>query len=367
MKRLISALIAARLIAPAVSLAFLFATASPARAQDPQEAVDVDNVTRSFVVHLPKFYDKAKKYPVVLLLHPIDADGDDMARLTHFNETSDANNFIAVYPNALARRWDIGSQQQTEQRQRRGGGYGRGGGGWPGGGWPGGGGQRRSGGQGGNGGNGRERPQSSNDLAFIDRVLDKVEFEYSVEPTRVYAVGLSEGGLMDFRLGCLMSERIAAIATVGAELPEPLSKACLPSHSIPLMMVNGTADPVFHYKGGDDRQLRITTLSAEASAKTWAKLSNCDEKSKHSEVPPMVSGDKQIHVEEFAACQQDGRVILYSLEGAGNTWPRGEQYEPESKVGKVSNDFETNGSIWKFLNAYSLTNAAVHSSSQPQQ
>jgi len=326
----------------------------------------VDNVTRSFIVHLPKFYDKAKKYPVVLLLHPIDADGDDMARLTHFNETSDANNFIAVYPNALARRWDIGSQQQAEHRPRRGG-YGRGGGGWPGGGWPGGGGQRRSGGQGGNGGNGRERPQSSNDLAFIDRVLDKVEFEYSVDPARVYAVGLSEGGLIDFRLGCLMSERIAAIATVGAELPEPLSKACLPSHSIPLMMVNGTADPVFHYKGGDDRQLRVTTLSAEATARTWAKLSNCDEKSKHSEIPPMVSGDKQIHVDEFDACQQGARVVLYSLDGGGNTWPRGEQYEPESKVGKVSSDFETNGSIWKFLNAYSLANASVRGSSQPQQ
>ncbi|HET9400918.1 MAG TPA: hypothetical protein VFO34_08205 [Candidatus Acidoferrales bacterium] len=333
-----------------------------ARAQDPREAVDVDNVTRSYVVHVPKYFDKTKKYPAVLLLHPMDNDGDDMARLTHFNETADANNFIAVYPNALGRRWDLGAQQQAERPRQRNGGYGRGGGGWPGGGWPGGGGggggQRRGGGQRPSGG---EEAQHGNDLAFFDRVLDKVEFDYPVDPTRVYVVGLSDGGVMDFRLGCLMSERIAAIATVGAELPEPLSKSCLPSHSIPLMMVNGTSDPIFHYKGGDDRQLRLTTLSAEDSAKAWAKISSCGEKSKQSSIPPIVSGDKPVRLDEFTDCKPapNVRVVLYSLEGSGNTWPRGEQYEPESKVGKVSGDFETNESIWKFLEGYTLPTATA--------
>ena len=78
------------------------------RAQDNQEKIAVDDVSRSFVVHLPKGYDSQQHYPVVILLHGRNQDADDMARLTHFNQLADKDGIIAVYPKAMRGEWNIG-------------------------------------------------------------------------------------------------------------------------------------------------------------------------------------------------------------------------------------------------------------------
>ena len=50
-------------------------------------------------------------------------------------------------------------------------------------------------------------------------MLDQMATKYSVDATRIYAAGLSEGGLMAIKVGCSMADRIAAIAPVGAAMP----------------------------------------------------------------------------------------------------------------------------------------------------
>jgi polyhydroxybutyrate depolymerase len=54
-------------------------------------------------------------------------------------------------------------------------------------------------------------------------------------------------------------------------------------------------------------------------------------------------------VDTYNSCQQDAQVVLYSVKGAGNTWPGGEQYEAENAVGKTSQDLNANEVIWNFL------------------
>ena len=87
----------------------------------------------------------------------------------------------------------------------------------------------------------------------------------SVDPSRIYAAGLSEGGFMSLRLGCALGDRIAAVAAVGAAMPKTM--ICLPSRPVPLVMINGTSDPVVRYGGGTEENLRVSTLSVEDSAK----------------------------------------------------------------------------------------------------
>src|SRR5579863_896630 len=67
---------------------------APLRAQDTQEKITVDDVPRTFVVHLPKGYDSQQHYPVVILLHGRQQDADEMARLTHFNLLADKDGVI---------------------------------------------------------------------------------------------------------------------------------------------------------------------------------------------------------------------------------------------------------------------------------
>jgi poly(3-hydroxybutyrate) depolymerase len=221
-----------------------------AHAQETKEKIMVDDIERSYLLRLPKGYDPAQKYPVVILLHGMNQDTDDMERLTRFDELADKDGIIAVYPSALRGRWNIGVTPPSRQssmmspggRGGRRGGYGGGGypggggGGYPGGGggYPGGGGGYPGGGQ--PGGQRRDeesnKPAPADDIDFLNQMLDQVATKFSVDASRVYVTGLSEGGFMAMRVGCAMSDRIAAIAPVGASMPKTM--ICLPSRPVRL-------------------------------------------------------------------------------------------------------------------------------------
>lgn len=53
------------------------------------------------------------------------------------------------------------------------------------------------------------------DIKFIDTLLTMVEAEYSIDTTRIYATGHSNGSLMTWAVGTSLAERIAAIAPIG--------------------------------------------------------------------------------------------------------------------------------------------------------
>jgi polyhydroxybutyrate depolymerase len=321
---------------------------APAAAkQDTRESVTVEDANRTFLVHLPRNYDAKTRYPVVLVLHDADNDALDMVRLSRFNQTADEHGVIAVYPNALRRRW---TNLENESPQQNRGGYGgrHGGGGIGGGGGLG----RQRGGQGG-GSRGAGR-QSSNDLAFFNAMLDQLDTEYSVDDNRVYATGFSDGGFMDFQLGCNLANRIAAIAPVGAELAKSQQEFCKnwTFRPVPLLMINGTEDPVLPYKG---RSTAPATVSAPDTAKDWAKTAGCSKSAQRTTLPPRASGGLQTNVDSYTDCTQGAEVFLYSIVDGGHFWPGGEQpYVPANKIGKSSDDLEANEIIWKFFAAHPM-------------
>jgi polyhydroxybutyrate depolymerase len=325
--------------------------ASLLRAQETKEKVTVDDVDRTFMTRLPKGYDAQRHYPVVILLHGMNQDADDMERLSRFDELADQDGIIAVYPFALFGRWNVGVQPQERQRTMGPGGHGHHGGGFPGGG--GGGYPRGGGGYPGGGGqpSGRERgedkrPAPADDIAFFNQMLDRLSSRFSVDASRIYAAGLSEGGFMSLRMGCTLSDRIAAVATVGSAMPKTM--ICLPSRPVPLVMINGTSDPVVPYGGGTEHNLSLATLSVADTAKARAKIDGCGERPEHSKLPS-AKGGTETKVDTYSGCQQGAQVVSYGLKGVGNTWPGGMQYEAEKQVGKTSEDFSANTILWSFL------------------
>jgi poly(3-hydroxybutyrate) depolymerase len=350
-------------LAAAGCLALLLA-AMALWAQETKEKVTVDDVDRNFLVRLPKGYDPQQHYPVVILLHGMNQEPEDMERLTRFNELADKDGIIAVYPFALHGRWNVGVRPQEHRSPMTmgpGGGRGRrGGGGYPGGGggYPGGGGGGYPGGGGGYPGGGGQQPQGgqpseqkraapADDITFFNQMLDQLGTKFSVDTSRIYAAGLSEGGFMSMRLGCALGDRIAAIAAIGAAMPKTM--ICLPPRPVPLVMINGTSDPIVPYGGGTEHNLSLPTVSVEDSAKAWAKIDRCEEKPEKSKLSAHDKGGMETKVDTYNGCQQNAQVVLYSLKGAGNTWPGGEQYEVEKTIGKTSQDLNADEVIWGFL------------------
>jgi polyhydroxybutyrate depolymerase len=349
------------------SLSWLFA--AHLQAQETHEKIDVDDVSREFVVHLPQSYDKQQHYPVVILLHAQNQDADDMGRLTHFSQFAETKGIIAVYPNALRGRWNIGVRPEeapTAMRPRRGygrpgggGGYPGGGGGYPGGGggYPGGGGGYPGGGGGGSQGGGenpngsRNRTEPADDVNFLNQMLDQLALKFSVDTHRIYATGLGDGGFMALRVGCNMADRVAAVAAVGAAFPKTM--ICLPSRPISTLFIDGTDDPIVPDGGGTYKPGRFHVLSAEDSAKTWAKFDRCGEKPAQDKIPALDKdkdkGAKDTKTFTYGSCQDNAQVVLYSIKNGGNTWPGGEQYMSDKEVGKTSYALNANESVWAFL------------------
>ena len=303
------------------------------RAQDREEVVKVNGSPRTIQVHLPPEYSKRKRYPVVLVLHGIGGNGSLIARISHFNKTADQFGFIVVYPNSREGRWTAAPDEGVRSI----GGFGR----------------RRT-----TMDDMTRRPRPDdvggrplNENTFFGEVLDQVESEYSVDVSRIYAAGYSDGGFMTFRLGCELSGRIAAIATVGAVMPESLAETCSnwSWRAVPLLMMNGTDDPEVPYKGKLGASVGFYLLPARETLKEWAKINNCGQKPQHDTIPPRTSAGLQTRVETYSDCADGATAILYSIEKGGHTWPGGEQFVPVRFIGKTNEDLDASEIIWKFF------------------
>ncbi|HEV3218968.1 MAG TPA: hypothetical protein VGZ48_04310 [Candidatus Acidoferrales bacterium] len=324
----------------AAAACLCFFPAQPTRAQDREETVRINTNPRTFVVHLPADYDPKKRYPVVLALHGLGGDGLLMAHISHLDETADRFGFIVVYPNAEEGRW-------TKLDPRPSGGFGSIGRG------------RLGLGQPAPMARDRNEPggEPTNDTIYFDAVLDKIESEYRVDASRIYATGVSDGGFMTFRLGCQMAYRIAAIATVAATLPYGLSESCTnwAWRSVPLLMINGTSDPIISYFGRPGLDVRYPLLSAKDTLKVWSKMDGCGNKPVRTKIPPRAEGGMETQVDTYNDCLEGGAAILYSVLKGGHTWPGGDPFMPEQRSGAISHDLDAGEIIWQFFAAHPMS------------
>ena len=86
-----------------------------------------------------------------------------------------------------------------------------------------------------------------NDLLFASTVIDFVTSKYSVDKSRIWAMGHSNGGMMAYRLACDLSEKITAIAVVTGALMDP---TCSPTKPVSILHIHGNLDPTILFHGG---------------------------------------------------------------------------------------------------------------------
>lgn len=186
------------------------------------------------------------------------------------------------------------------------------------------------------------------DVGFNAKVIDILTGYLHLDADRIFVSGLSDGAFMAERLGCELSDRIAAIALVAGTMSNGLSAACGPASPRPIMFIDGTADPIVPYSGG-----RLGVMSAPDAYARWLSLHNCNAASTMTTALPDVANDgTTISVARNAGCGSGGEVRLYTVNNGGHTWPGGSQYLPESMIGKTSADLNANDEIWSFFSTH---------------
>jgi polyhydroxybutyrate depolymerase len=147
-----------------------------------------------------------------------------------------------------------------------------------------------------------------NDRDFFRALLSYLTQVISVDPTRIYATGLSNGGTMSYRLGCDMAGTFAAIAPVaGGHLNHHL---CEPDEPISVLVIHGSDDQVIPYLGQGEDQPPVPVW-----AEAWAGHNGCGALPKESYLY------ESVRAETWGNCDGGAEVVLYTLEGGGHTWP----------------------------------------------
>jgi len=171
--------------------------------------VTPDGLTRSYSVYVPDGYSAGTPIPLVLGFHGGGGGfGLNFAHVTQLNPVARANTFIVAYPNGTGTPLS-----------------------WNGGGCC-----------------GAAAANDVDDVTFTRMLIDDISARYTVDPKRVYATGMSNGGVLVHRLGVQLADRIAAIASVAGELyPGGDFVLGRPARPVSVLVFHGTTDIAYRY------------------------------------------------------------------------------------------------------------------------
>ncbi len=274
-------------------------------------------IERTYRVHIGSFYDRSIPIPLVIALHGGGGNSWGMTRLTGFNALADKENFIVVYPDGFERHWNDGRGVQ----------------------W-------------------KAQVENVDDVGFISSLIERLSDELNIDASRVYVTGISNGGMMSHRLGCELSQKIAAISPVASNIPVNMASVWSPSRPVPILIINGTADPLERWEGGEIRLGRRTfgvVLSVADTVKFWVEKNQCSSPPVITQLPDKDPSDgTTVRTEAYGDCQDSAEVVLYAIEGGGHIWPGGSQYLPEAIIGKTSQEFNASEVIWQFFKEHPM-------------
>lgn len=139
------------------------------------------------------------------------------------------------------------------------------------------------------------------DEAYLLNIIDSVSKEYSVDPTRVYIVGHSNGGFMAHHMACKQSDRIAAIVSLAGSTYSN-TRSCKPTSPVSVLQIHGSKDAVISYTGG--YLFGNAYPSARKTIDIWGKLNECGKKP--ARVLPRLDLDRKLPGTETTVLRYKG-------------------------------------------------------------
>ncbi|WBS03032.1 alpha/beta hydrolase-fold protein [Pseudoduganella sp. SL102] len=286
-----------------LSLVVLACTAVPVLAQ--VKSLVHKEEKRRYLVYTPPAYAAApnQAFPVVFNFHGGGMTMAEQMLYTQMNRAADRHGFIVVYPAGIKGDWNVGF--------------------------------------------GMSYLEGTDDIGFTAALLDKLKADYRVDPRRVYATGLSRGGFFALRIAAELPHLFAAVAPVGAPMPEPVVQHHANPGRVGMLLVHGTADEVVAYAGKP-----AGYLSAEDTYGYWLKRNGLRAEDAADGASRRVidtdAGDGT-SVTWIEAGNGQQSVALATIREGGHTWPGADPFNVGLPIGKTSRDLDANEAIWRFF------------------
>ncbi len=289
---------------------------------DHTRSVTVGDLQRRYLIHIPAKYDATKPAPVIIAFHGGGGNPASMVRLSGLNAKSEQAGFIVVYPFGTGR---LENQLLTF-----------------------------------NGGEccGYAMQNKIDDVAFTRALLDDLATVTNVDAARVFATGLSNGGIMSHHVAAELADRIAAIAPVGGPL---MMASITPKRPVPVMHFHGTGDAFAPFKGGYGKGAMgskgVTEFrSVEYTVNAWIKANNCAEAPTVEALPDKADDGMKVTRKTWSGGKDGSEVVLIEIENGGHAWPG---MKPIVDVlGRSTMDISANDLMWAFFQKHPMPPSA---------
>lgn len=250
---------------------------------DPLCAVTVRNLSRTYLLHVPSGYKSGHSAPLVIVLHGGAGNCYPARRITEMNAKADKEGFIVAYPNGtgLLKRhlltWNAVDCC------------------------------------------GYAKSKTINDVAFLEALIEKLCSQFSIDKSRIYVAGYSNGGMLAYLVGSKLSDKVAAIACVAGSMS---GKEDPPDKPISVIIFHGTADKHVPFTGGVGKLAKwgypVNSMSVSYAVSFWTKADGCS-------VPGKQTQNGQVIQEVFDNGKDGSEVVLYTIKGGLHSWPGGKR------------------------------------------
>lgn len=246
--------------------------------------IRVKGKQREYILYVPKNYSPNKSYPLLFSFHGFTSTMDKNYDYTKFNELAEKENFIVVHPQGIKKKWNASSKKRFNK-----------------------------------------------DIHFIKSMIQQLKRTYSIDASRIYATGMSNGGYLSMLLACELSDEIAAVASVtGLMFPRALKK-CKPSRAVPVLQIHGTADNIVKY----NKVEKVLNFWIDNNGTdTTPIISNIDDTNKED--------NSTVIKYVYKNGKNDAEVQHLKVVGGSHDWP-----------GAWGNmDINASEEVWNFLKQY---------------
>jgi polyhydroxybutyrate depolymerase len=166
--------------------------------------------------------------------------------------------------------------------------------------------------------------KNTDDVGFIRKVIKIIGNEFSVNASRIYVTGHSNGGILTYRVGAELADIVAAIAPVAGTIggrpaeDDPLYVIPEPNRPVSVVHFHGKLDENVPYDGGRGNRSRTPAidLSVNESISFWVQHNGCEP------VPEVnISESGNIITSRYTNGREGTEVLLYTIVNGGHGWP----------------------------------------------
>lgn len=271
----------------------------PHHAGQSSQTLTFQGQPRTYLLYVPTSYKGDARVPLVFNFHGYGSNASQQMQLANFGPIADKNDFLVVAPNGQdpehGRHWSFATSGGLQ-----------------------------------------------NDITMVSALLKHLEGALCVDPARVYATGMSDGGAMTSVLACTLSDKIAAFAAVAVVIFCGNSQ----NRAVAIESYAGSKDPVVPTNGGRVNCCGNPVLPGKAASMAkWAAHDACKPKYTDTRIKPHVIR------RTWTGCKPGSTSVYYLVLGDGHTWPGGPSL---GNLGNATKEISASQLIWKFFAAHKL-------------